>query len=210
MLDITAWADDAPLYYARLRSAAIPNGVAQYGDEPKGGGGKAASKPPISLGAFEAAERESVALWRVLSHLGANRPFDPFMRAQGRRVIGLKMLDDPEFVVACMAEDVIAYLDLVGVGAVPSRTLSFCHKARSQSKLVVGDLSSVSGTWDSLPLWVKSSVAVEYGVSYPLLNAWRSRGKVAFVRQGDDILYCRDSLRVAVDDLLTRRARLEE
>lgn len=189
MLDVEAWADDAPLYYARLRSEAIPNGVAQYGDEPQGGGGKAESKPPISLGAFEASEREAVALWRVLAHLGASRPFDPYMRAQGRRVVGLKMLDEPEYIVECMAEDVIAYLELAGEGEVPERTLSFCHKARSQSMLIVGDLSEPVNDWIG-----QDEAIAQFGLNFKSLWWRRKNGLVEFRVENGEFFYSRSSL----------------
>ena len=63
MLDLKAWAQDSPLYYARLRSAAVPNGVTRYGDEPLGGGSED-GQPPINIDALEASENEAVALWR--------------------------------------------------------------------------------------------------------------------------------------------------
>jgi len=204
MLDLKAWAQDSPLYYARLRSAAVPNGVTRYGDEPLGGGSED-GQPPINIDALEASENEAVALWRALSHYEAETPYNPFMRHIRRKVVGLRMVDEPEFIVSCMADDVIDCVNLAGPGEVSPRTLTFCHKARSHSKMVVGDLTRAENDWDSMPAWVKSGVAVQYGVSYPLLHAWRSRGKVNFVRMNGEYLYCRDSLRAAVDALLSRR-----
>lgn len=198
MLDLKAWAEDAPLYYARLRSAAIPNGVAEYGDEPKGGGGKAKSKPPISLGALEAAERETVALWRVLAHYRANRPFDPYMRAQGRRVVGMKMCDEPEEIVSAMSEDVLTYLETFG-GAVPASTLSFCHKARSQSKLIVGDLSRMVG-----PFVTNSEALAMPRIDKFILYKWRVRGRVEFEKVEGEFHYYSDSFNAAYEKLSTR------
>lgn len=198
MLDLKAWADDAPQYFARLRSVAIPNGVAQYGDEPTSDG-KAASKPPISLGAWEAAEAEVMALWRVLSHYGQEGPFNPYMRAINRRVVGMKMCDDPEFVVSCMADDVIDCVDLMGPGQVSSRTVTFCHKVRSASVLIVGDLSAVAEDW------VTGDEAREYeGVLRSTLYNWRSRGRVKFKIENGEFFYERDSLMAAHEKMMTR------
>lgn len=199
MLDLKVWADEAPQYFARLRSVAIPNGVAKYGDEPTGGGGKAASKPPISLGAWEAAEHEAMALWRVLAHFGAEKPFNPYMRAVNRRVVGMKMCDEPEFVVSCMADDVLDCLNLYGPGPVPSRTVTFCNKVRSASELIVGDLSVVAEDW------VTGDEARAYeGVLRSTLYNWRSRGRVKFKIENGEFFYERSSLMAAHEKLMTR------
>lgn len=192
MLDLAKWAADAPVYYARLRSLAIPNGVARYGDEPLGGSGPV-SKPPISLGAWEAAEGETVALWRVLAHCGANRPFDPFMRGRSRRVVGIKSGDDTEMIVQHMADDVLFYMDLLGQGVVPSRTLTFCHKSRNASIRVSGNLTG------GPEAWISQSDALEHpGVTPTLLAVWRHRGRVLFKRVDDVFFYDPDSFNRAV------------
>ena len=198
MLDLKAWARDSPLYYARLRSAAVPNGVTRYGDEPLGGGSED-GQPPISIDALEASENEAVALWRALSHYKAETPYNPFMRHIRRRVVGLRMVDEPEFIVSCMADDVIDCVNLSGPGEVSPRTLSFCHKARSHSKMIVGDLTA------TVEPWITGEEAVRHdGVSHDLLSKWRRRGRVDFKVVNGEYVYGVTSFLAAYDKLSRR------
>ena len=198
MLDLKAWAQDSPLYYARLRSAAVPNGVTRYGDEPLGGGSED-GQPPINIDALEASENEAVALWRALSHYEAETPYNPFMRHIRRKVVGLRMVDEPEFIVSCMADDVIDCVNLAGPGEVSSRTLSFCHKARSYSKMIVGDLTA------TVEPWLTGEEAVRHdGVSHDLLSKWRRRGRVDFKIVNGEYVYGITSFLAAYDKLSRR------
>lgn len=183
MLDLKAWAQDSPLYYARLRSAAVPNGVTRYGDEPLGGGSED-GQPPINIDALEASENEAVALWRALSHYEAETPYNPFMRHIRRKVVGLRMVDEPEFIVSCMADDVIDCVNLAGPGEVSPRTLSFCHKARSYSKMIVGDLSRAENAWIS-----QDSAIAEFGLNRKLLWWRREHNLVDFRTIGGGFYY---------------------
>lgn len=188
MLDLKAWAQDSPLYYARLRSAAVPNGVTRYGDEPLGGGSED-GQPPINIDALEASENEAVALWRALSHYGAETPYNPFMRHIRRRVVGLRIVDEPEFIVSCMADDVIDCVNLAGPGQVSPRTLSFCHKARSHSKMIVGDLGIVVDDW----IGQEEAISL-YGLNFRSLWWRRNRGLVKFKVENGEFFYSRASL----------------
>lgn len=198
MLDLKAWAQDSPLYYARLRSAAVPNGVTRYGDEPLGGGSED-GQPPINIDALEASENEAVALWRALSHYEAETPYNPFMRHIRRKVVGLRMVDEPEFIVSCMADDVMDCVNLSGPGEVSPRTLSFCHKARSHSKMIVGDLSAISEDW------VTGDEARSYEkVFRSTLYNWRTRRSVKFKVEDGEFFYERNSLMAAYEKMMTR------
>ena len=198
MLDLKAWAQDSPLYYARLRSAAVPNGVTRYGDEPLGGGSED-GQPPINIDALEASENEAVALWRALSHYEAETPYNPFMRRIRRKVVGLRMVDEPEFIVSCMADDVTDCVNLSGPGEVSPRTLSFCHKARSHSKMIVGDLTA------TVEPWLTGEEAVRHdGVSHDLLSKWRRRGRVDFKIVNGEYVYGITSFLAAYDKLSRR------
>jgi len=198
MLDLKAWAQDSPLYYARLRSAAVPNGVTRYGDEPLGGGSED-GQPPINIDALEASENEAVALWRTLSHYKAETPYNPFMRHIHRRVVGLRMVDEPEFIVSCMADDVIDCVNLSGPGEVSPRTLSFCHKARSHSKMIVGDLTAISEDW------ITGDEARSYDkVFRSTLYNWRTRRSVRFKVEDGEFFYERSSLMAAYEKMMTR------
>lgn len=188
MLDLKAWAQDSPLYYARLRSAAVPNGVTRYGDEPLGGGSED-GQPPINIDALEASENEAVALWRALSHYKAETPYNPFMRHIRRKVVGLRMVDEPEFIVSCMADDVIDCVNLSGPGEVSPRTLSFCHKVRSYSKMIVGDLGIVVDDW----IGQEEAISL-YGLNFRSLWWRRNRGLVKFKVENGEFLYSRASL----------------
>ena len=198
MLDLKAWAQDSPLYYARLRSAAVPNGVTRYGDEPLGGGSED-GQPPISIDALEASENEAVALWRALSHYGAETPYNPFMRHIRRKVVGLRMVDEPEFIVSCMADDVIDCVNLAGPGEVSPRTLTFCHKARSHSKMIVGDLSVTVEPWYTC----EQALSFE-GVNHDILYRWRKRGRVDFQTINGEFVYGVESFLAAYEKLSSR------
>ena len=198
MLDLKAWAQDSPLYYARLRSAAVPNGVTRYGDEPLGGGSED-GQPPINIDALEASENEAVALWRALSHYEAETPYNPFMRHIRRKVVGLRMVDEPEFIVSCMADDVIDCVNLSGPGEVSPRTLTFCHKARSHSKMIVGDLTATVEPW----LTCEEVLKFE-GVNHNLLYKWRKRGRVDFKIVNGEYVYGVSSFLAAHSKLVRR------
>lgn len=199
MIDLAQYVESAPSFYGRLRAAMVPALGAVYGETVLPSGGPESS-PPVSLRALEAAEGEAVALWRILAHYGAEKPFNPYMRARKRVVVGLKL--DTDEIVHYMADDAAGYLDWDCGESVPSMTRAFCSRARLSSVKVVGDI-------DPEPDYVSTPVAVEMGANYILLNKWRHRGRVVFKDSAFGYLYERRSLEQALAGLSTRRARME-
>ena len=184
MIDLARFVDTAPSYYGQRRSAMGPALGAVYG-ETVAPSGSPESSPPVSLRALEASEMEAVALWRILAHYKAEKPFNPYMRAKGRRVVGLKL--DADEIVHYMADDAADCLAWDLAAAVPRDTVAFCGRARAATIKVVGE--SDGEDW-----FTQDEVMEFYGVSRKLLWWWRDKGLVRFREVGDQFLYSRTSV----------------
>lgn len=175
-----AFAADSVDYYCRLREKVTPSGVAEYGERLNSGDGFG-SKPPLSLSALECADLEAVALWRILAHYKESGPFDPYMLARDRKVVGIKSGNDD--IVALMAGDAIECLEWDDCDSVPSATSYYCKWVRSRTRAVVGLVGSYE-------VWITQREAIEkYGLNPRSLWWRREHSGVKFEMRNGAFMY---------------------
>lgn len=183
MIDLGVFTRDAKDYYLRLRANMVPGNI-MFNDAP-GPANSMESSPPLSISMLEAAEREAVALWRILNFYDAHKPFNPYMRAAGRRVIGVQSGCDD--VVELMADDARECVALDMGSAVDAPTVDFCHRTRMASVGLIGELDDTD--------WITHDEAIEaFGLNRKSLWWRRKNGLVKFKAAGDSFIYSRQSL----------------
>lgn len=180
MIDLKVFAADSMHYYCRLREKIIPSGVAEYGERLNSGNGFS-SKPPLSLSALECADLEAVALWRILAHYKASSPFDPYMLARDRKVVGIKSGNGD--IVSLMAEDAVDCLDWDDCDSVPSVTSDYCEWVRGKTHAVVGRIGSDE-------VWITQGEAIDkYGLNPRSLWWRRENSGIKFERRNGSFMY---------------------